>query len=71
MIARRLPLHSPRAVLETLVARGWDPGRAAAAAGGMPAAAIELSGLDDPTLLALVQHAATLGLEVLTGADWA
>lgn len=71
MIARRLPLHSPRAVLDTLVARGWDPGRAAAAAGGMPAAAIELSGLDDPTLLALVQHAASLGLEVLTGADWA
>lgn len=71
MIARRLPLHSPRAVLDTLVARGWDPGRAAAAAGGMPAAAVELSGLDDPTLLALVQHAAALGLEVLTGADWA
>ena len=71
MIARRLPLHSPRAVQEALVARGWDSGRADAAAGGMPAAAIELSGLDDSTLLALLQHAGTLGLDLLTGPDWA
>lgn len=71
MIARRLPLHSPRAVQEALVARGWDSGRADAAAGGMPAAAIELSGLDDPTILALLQHAGTLGLDLLTGPDWA
>ncbi len=71
MIARRLPLHSPRAVQEALVARGWDSGRADAAAGGMPAAAIELSGLDDSTILALLQHAGTLGLDLLTGPDWA
>lgn len=71
MIARRLPLHSPRAVQDALTARGWTPVRAAAAAGGMPAAAIELSELDDSTVLALVHHAATLGLEVLTGDDWA
>lgn len=71
MIARRLPLHSPRAVQEALVARGWDSGRADAAAGGMPAAAIELSGLDDSTIIALVQHAGALGLDLLTGADWA
>lgn len=71
MIARRLPLHSPRAVQEALVARGWDSGRADAAAGGMPAAAIELSGLDDSTILALLQHAGALGLDLLTGPDWA
>lgn len=71
MIARRLPLHSPRAVQEALVARGWDSGRADAAAGGMPAAAIELSGLDDSTIIALVQHAGALGLDLLTGDDWA
>lgn len=71
MIARRLPLHSPRAVQEALVARGWDSGRADAAAGGMPAAAIELSGLDDSTILALLQHAGVLGLDLLTGPDWA
>ncbi len=71
MIARRLPLHSPRAVLEALGARGWDPGRAAAAAGGMPAAAVELSGLESGTLVELVRHAGTLGLDVLTGDDWA
>jgi dihydropteroate synthase len=48
-----------------------DEVRADAAAGGMTAAAIELSGLDDATLLALVHHAGELGLDVVTGIDWA
>jgi dihydropteroate synthase len=48
-----------------------DEARADATARGMAALAIELSGLDDSTLLALVHHAGQLGLEVVTGADWA
>ena len=71
MIARSLPTHSPRAVVEALCQRGVDEARADAAAGGMTAAAIELSDLDEPTLLALVHYAGTLGIEVVTGADWA
>lgn len=71
MIARSLPLHSPRAVAEALRARGIDEVRADAAAGGMTAAAVELLGLDGATLLALVQHAGQLGLEIITGEDWA
>ena len=71
MIARSLPLHSSRAVAEALRARGMDEVRADAAAGGMTAAAVELVGLDSATLLALVQHAGQLGLEVITGEDWA
>jgi dihydropteroate synthase len=58
-------------VAEALRQRGIDEVRADAAAGGMTAAAIELSGLDEATLLALVHHAGTLGIEVITGADWA
>ncbi len=71
MIARTLPTHSPRAVADALRARGWDEVKSDAAAGGMRAAALELSGLDDATLLALVRHAAQLGLDALTGEDWA
>lgn len=37
----------------------------------MTAAAIELSDLDESTLLALVHHAGVLGLEIITGKDWA
>lgn len=45
--------------------------RADAAAQGMCAVAIELAGLDGSTILALVQHAGQLGLEIVTGEDWA
>lgn len=71
MIARSLPTHSPRAVADALRSRGVDEVRADAAAGGMAGAAIELSGLDVGTILALVQHAGQIGLEVVTGEDWA
>lgn len=37
----------------------------------MRPAAVEVSGLDDATLLALVRHAGQLGLDILTGDDWA
>ena len=71
MIARALVTHSPRAVADALRARGWDEVKSDAAAGGMRAAALELSGLDDTTLLALVRYAGQLGLGALTGDDWA
>lgn len=71
MIARPLAAHSPRAVKEILAARGWEEVKADAAAGALRPAAVELVGLDDATLLALVRHAAQLGLDLLTGEDWA
>lgn len=71
MIVRALATHSPRAVRDALSARGWDEVKAEAASGGMRPAALELSGLDEATLLALVRHAGQLGLDILTGEDWA
>jgi len=71
VIARTLASHSPRAVREALSARGWDPVKAEAASEGMRSAAVEVSGLDDATLLALVRHAGQLGIDILTGDDWA
>jgi dihydropteroate synthase len=66
-----LALHSPRAVRDTLRAHGWEEGLAAAAAGGIHPIAFHLTGLDQGALEALVRIAGTLGLEVLTGNDWA
>ena len=37
----------------------------------MAGLAIEISGLDDGVLEALVRHGGTLGLDILTGSDWA
>lgn len=37
----------------------------------MATTAIELTGLDESTILALVHHAGQLGLDVVTGEDWA
>jgi dihydropteroate synthase len=66
-----LAFHSPRAIGDTLRAHGWDDGQAAAAASGIHPFAFHLTGLDQDTLLALVRLSGTLGLEVLTGDDWA
>jgi dihydropteroate synthase len=71
VIARALATHSPRAVRDALAARGWDEVKAEAASGGARPAAVELSGLDDATLLALVRYAGEIGLDILTGDDWA
>jgi len=65
-----LALHSPRAVRELLCAHGWDNGQALAAAGGIHPLAFHLTGLSQDTLEALVRHAGSLGLEVLTGDGW-
>lgn len=71
MIARILPTHSPRALRLALRARGLDEVRAEAAAQGLATQAVEIAGLDESTILALVHHAGQLGLEVVTGEDWA
>ena len=70
MTVTPLALHSPRAMRELLRAHGWDDGQALAAAGGIHPLAFHLTGLDQDTLEALVRHAGSLGLEVLTGDDW-
>jgi dihydropteroate synthase len=66
-----LALHSPRAVRDLLRAHGWDAGQAAAAASGIHPLAFHLTGLGQDTLEALVRHGGSLGLDVLTGDDWA
>lgn len=71
MIARTLGTHSPRAVRDALRARGWDEVKSDAAAGGWRGTAVELDGLDSSTILALLHHAGELGLDVVTGDDWA
>ena len=71
MTVTPLALHSPRAVGATLRAHGWDDGQASAAAGGLSPLAFHVTGLDQDALEALVRLSGTLGLEVLTGDDWA
>ncbi len=66
-----LALHSPRALRDTLRAHGWDDGQAAGAATGIHPLAFDITGLNQDSLEALVRHAGALGLEVLTGEDWA
>ncbi|HET8836151.1 MAG TPA: dihydropteroate synthase, partial [Gemmatimonadales bacterium] len=71
MTVTPLALHSPRAVGALLRAHGWDAGQAAAASSGIHPLAFHVTGLDQHTLEALVRHGGSLGLEVLTGDDWA
>ncbi len=66
-----LAVHSPRAVEDALRAHGWDAGLARDAAGGIHPAAFLLSALQPATLEALVLHGGKLGLNVVTGDDWA
>jgi dihydropteroate synthase len=58
-------------VRDALRARGWDEVKSDAAAGGWRGAAVELDGLEPATILTLVRYAGDLGLDVLTGEDWA
>jgi len=71
VIVSPLAVHSPRAVREALLARGWDDVRADAAASGIGPFAVLVTAADPETLQALVRHGGKLGLDVLTGGDWA
>ncbi len=66
-----LALHSPRAVREALCSHGWEEALADTAAEGIHSSAFHLTGLDQGALEALVPFAGGLGLEVLTGDNWA
>ena len=66
-----LALHSTGAVRGALRSHGWDDGLARASASGIAPLAFHLTGLDQGALEALVRFGGTLGLEVVTGEDWA
>jgi dihydropteroate synthase len=66
-----LALHSPKALREALRAGGWEEGLAVSAASGTHPIAFRLTGMDQGALEALVRFAGSLGLEVVTGNDWA
>ena len=66
-----LALHSTGAVRGALRSHGWDLGRAQASAAGIHPLAFHLTGLEPHALEALVRYGGGLGLEVVTGDDWA
>ena len=66
-----LALHSTGAVRGALRSHGWEEGLARASASGIAPLAFHLTGLDQGALEALVRSAGGLGLEVVTGDDWA
>ena len=66
-----LAFHSPRALSDALTAHGWAPEAAEATASGAQPLAFHIHDLDQATLESLVRFAGRLGLEVLTGEDWA
>ncbi len=66
-----LAVHSPGAVRGALRSHGWEDGLARASAGGIHPVAFHLTGLSQGALEALVRFGGGLGLEVVTGDDWA
>jgi dihydropteroate synthase len=66
-----LALHSSGAVRGALRSHGWEDGLARASATGIHPLAFHLTGLDRDALEALVRFGGGLGLEVVTGEDWA
>jgi dihydropteroate synthase len=64
-------LHSTRGVRDALRGHGWADGRASDAARGIHPLALHLTGLSQDALEALVRVGGSLGLEVVTGDDWA
>jgi dihydropteroate synthase len=66
-----LALHSTGAVRQALRSHGWEDELARASAGGIHPLAFHLTGLSAGTLEALVRFGGSLGLEVVTGDDWA
>jgi dihydropteroate synthase len=66
-----LALHSTGAVRGALRSHGWEDGLARASASGISPLAFHLTGLDPGALETLVRIGGGLGLEVVTGDDWA
>ena len=71
MIVTPLATHSSRAVRDTLTSHGWDEPRAESAASGLGPYAVVAEGLSEDVLAVLLRHGGSLGLEVITGDDWA
>lgn len=71
MIVTPLASRSTRSLRDALLAHGWDAATAADTAGGMETATFHCRPLGEEALPALVRTAGRLGLEVVTGADWA
>jgi hypothetical protein len=70
--ATPLGIHNRRAVRDLLLTHGWERGKAEAAASGIAGAAVHVSGLTGDALERLIGYAGPkLGLDVLTGEDWA
>lgn len=67
-----LAATTPGRLRDTLLDHGWNLAQATAAAEGAESGAVHATGLDQATLERLVLYAGgKLGLDVLTGADWA
>jgi len=71
VIVTPLATHSSRAVRDTLTSHGWDRPRAESAASGLGPYAVVAEGLSEDVLAILLRHGGSLGLEVITGEDWA
>ena len=63
--------RSARSLADVLRSRSWEPGLAASTAAGAAGAAFHVKDVDSDVLLELVRHAGSLGLDVVTGDDWA
>ncbi|MGQ0703668.1 MAG: hypothetical protein ACT4PM_11105, partial [Gemmatimonadales bacterium] len=59
------------AVRAALLSHGWEGGLSRTTAAGQESLAYHISGAERVTLEALVGAGARLGLDVVTGADWA
>lgn len=59
------------AVRIALLSRGWEGDLSSSTAGGLESLAYQVTEVAAPTLQALVQTAARLGVDVITGEDWA
>lgn len=70
---RIVPLagRSDDAVRDALLSHGWEGEACRSAAAGLEPAAFHLTGASGATLEALVRSAGALGLDVVTGPDWA
>ena len=66
-----LAARSPRGIADALMRGGIEPGVAETTASGMAAASFRIEGLDDSSLEALVHFGGQLGLDIVTGGDWA
>ncbi|HEU4829577.1 MAG TPA: dihydropteroate synthase [Gemmatimonadales bacterium] len=71
LVVTPLAARSPRGIAAVLGRGGMEPGAAETAAAGMTTAAFRIVGLDDTSLEALVHFGGQLGLDVMTGRDWA